>query len=118
MRGCEGKLTSRLVLGSHVLGLLVGRLVAGRGSALGLVNSLSRGSDRSIVSHVAVPSMSRWMDQELGKRGMLGGANGWQGKVGEKGVEKVRGAQVGLREGRVGVSGNGEQPANDATTSE
>jgi hypothetical protein len=50
---------------------------------------------------VAVPSMSQWKVQELGKRVMLGGANGWQGKVGEKDVEKVRVAQVGAREGRV-----------------
>jgi hypothetical protein len=43
------------------------------------------------------------MVQELGEKGMLGGANGWQGKVGEKDVEKVRVAKVGSRQGRVGV---------------
>ncbi len=53
MRGWEWKLTGPLVLGGgHILGQLVGRLVAGRGrSALGLFDSLSWGSDRSIVGH-------------------------------------------------------------------
>ena len=53
MRGWEWKLTGLLVLGGgHVPGRLVGRLVAGRGcSALGLFDSLSWGSDRSIVGH-------------------------------------------------------------------
>lgn len=53
MRGWELELTGLVILGGgHVLGLLVGKLVAGRGrSALGLFNSLSGGSDRSIVGH-------------------------------------------------------------------
>jgi hypothetical protein len=53
MRGWDVELTGLLVIGGgHVLGLLVGRLVAGRGrGALGLFNSLSGGSDRGIVGH-------------------------------------------------------------------
>lgn len=53
------------------------------------------------------------MDQELRERGMFGGvANGWQGKVGEKDVEKVRVAQAQAARGKDALglrTGNGHQ---------
>lgn len=73
MRRCEDELTGLLVLGGgHVLGLLVGRLVAGRSSALGLVNGLSGGSDRSIVGHDCSTQCVAVDGSRIGEEGDVG----------------------------------------------